>query len=171
MEHLQFPVGRFKRPNQFTPELKNKYITTVKNFYNNVAELVQNLDQNKLKSTYRPGGWNVTQLIHHVADSHFNAFSRFKLALTEDSPTIKPYNEAAWASQIDYETAIEPSLQILNGVHARWSTLLEGMTLTDFEKEYIHPEYNKKFKLKDVLSLYDWHCRHHLAHIKLAISK
>lgn len=170
MEHVQFPVGKFKKPDQITLAMREECIGTIQHFYSKLAPLVTKLSNQALAATYRPQGWNVRQLVHHIADSHSQAFARFKLALTEPAPAIKPYNEAAWAQGADYTVPIEPSLCIIKGVHARWATLLAAMTEHDFSKTYLHPEFNATYTLAGVLCLYDWHCRHHLAHINLALT-
>jgi hypothetical protein len=126
---------------------------------------VAGLTAQQLDTPYRPGGWTVRQVVHHVPDSHLNAYVRFKLALTEDSPTIKPYDEAAWAKLPDTAaTPIEVSLQLLESLHARWVRLLEAMTEADFAREFHHPE-SGTMSLDTYLSGYEWHCRHHVAHI------
>jgi len=123
------------------------------------------LTASQLDTPYRPGGWTVRQVVHHVPDSHLNAYVRFKLALTEDSPTIKPYDEAAWAKLADTaETPVEVSLQLLESLHARWVRLLESMTEADFARQFHHPE-SGTMSLDTYLSGYAWHCRHHVAHI------
>ncbi|NND31821.1 MAG: putative metal-dependent hydrolase, partial [Saprospiraceae bacterium] len=122
----------------------------------------------QLDTTYRPGGWNARQVIHHVPDSHLQAYSRFKLVLTEESPTIKPYHEDRWASLEDtFQTPVEISLNLLEALHYRWVKLLESMAVDDFDLYYIHPEYGKKYALGAVCKLYAWHGKHHLAHLSL----
>ena len=121
-----------------------------------------------LATPYRPGGWTGHQLVHHLADSHMNCLIRFKLALTEDNPTIKPYNEGAWAMLLDTAgVPLEASLKILEGVHARWTTLLQHFAATDWERTFFHPESQQTTKLDTALGAYSWHGRHHLAHLKL----
>jgi hypothetical protein len=126
---------------------------------------VAGLTTAQLDTAYRPGGWTVRQVVHHVPDSHLNAYVRFKLALTENAPTIKPYDEAAWARLPDTaSTPIEVSLDLLESLHARWVRLLEAMTDSDFARQFHHPE-SGTMRLDTYLSGYAWHCRHHLAHI------
>lgn len=123
----------------------------------------------KLALHYRPEGWTIRQVVHHCADSHSNAFTRFKLALTEENPSIKPYKENLWAELPDVTTApVDWSLKIIANIHKRWVVLLKSMSIADFERTYFHPESNRVWKLFEVLALYAWHCNHHLAHVKQA---
>jgi uncharacterized damage-inducible protein DinB len=130
-----------------------------------LREAVSGLSEAQIDTPYRPEGWTVRQLVHHVADSHMNSFIRFKLGMTEDNPTIKPYAEDLWAMGPDYLTApIDLSLQILDSVHARWAILLRSMAASDFARTLFHPERGA-MTLDTALSLYDWHSRHHTAHV------
>ncbi|MBC7423468.1 MAG: putative metal-dependent hydrolase, partial [Ferruginibacter sp.] len=127
---------------------------------------ILNLDESQLNTPYRPDGWNVKQLVHHVADSHMNAYIRFKLALTENNPTIKPYDEAAWANLIDtQQVPINVSLTLLHALHVRWVALIRGMSTEDWNRTVYHPEQKKEITLWDLLGMYSWHGRHHTAHI------
>ncbi|MDE3188037.1 MAG: putative metal-dependent hydrolase, partial [Acidobacteriota bacterium] len=118
----------------------------------------------QLDTPYREGGWTARQVVHHVADSHANAYVRFKLSLTEDWPTVKPYDEAAWAKLPDSRLPIDASLSLIAALHARWVALLESLTAEDFRKGYIHPELGRQ-DLATALAIYEWHSRHHTAHI------
>jgi uncharacterized damage-inducible protein DinB len=169
LEKLKYPVGKFESPQTIDNQLLKQWIDTIAQFPNRVKAAVENLSEAQLDTPYRPGGWTIRQVVHHVADSHANAFIRFKLALTEDNPTIKPYAEDKWAELADAKLPLEPSLQILSGVHQRWLVVLNAMTEADFACTYFHPESQKNFTLKEALGLYDWHSRHHLAHIFQAI--
>lgn len=169
LEKLRFPVGRyeFAQPDE---DMWEKWITTIETTPEKLRKIVSSLSFDDLEKTYRPDGWNIIQLVHHLADSHMNSFIRFKLILTEDNPTIKPYNEAEWAKTDDASSEdIADSLDLLEGLHKRWATLLRSINPEDRERTYVHPEYNKQYSLQWMLGLYDWHCRHHLGHIKLAI--
>lgn len=168
MNELQFPIGKYISKKNVNNDVFNSWLLTIETFYLKLNDSVDGLTEQQLTNTYRPSSWSIKQLVHHLADSHMNAFMRFKLALTEDKPTIKPYFEARWAMLTDYQGSIESSLKIIEGVHQRWSELLKPMTTTDFKKTYIHPEFNSEFDLKEALCQYDWHCRHHLAHIEIA---
>ncbi len=168
MNELQFPIGKYKSIKNPKAEKVQLWKDTIAIFPIELKKTVNNLSNQELTKTYREGAWTIKQLVHHVADSHINAFMRFKLALTEDKPIIKPYFEAKWANLSDYKGDITFSLKIIEGIHARWVELLKGMSKDDFLKRYIHPEYNNEYDLTEALCQYDWHCRHHLAHIELA---
>jgi uncharacterized damage-inducible protein DinB len=139
-------------------------INTLRQLPSRLRDAVKDLDDSQLDAPYREGGWTVRQLVHHIADSHMNSYVRFKLALTEDCPTIKPYDEAAWAELADSKQPIEPSLDLIGALHARWVALLEAMTDADYRRELQHPERGRQ-NLATTLALYDWHSRHHTAHI------
>jgi hypothetical protein len=120
----------------------------------------------QLDTPYRPGGWTVRQVVHHLPDSHLHAYTRIKLALTEEEPTIKPYEEARWAELPDARTGpIDPSLALLESLHQRWLLLLRQLRPSDFERRFRHPEHNRMFALDETIALYAWHGRHHVAHI------
>lgn len=152
-------------PASATPEDRQEWIREIDALPQNLEKAVQDLADEQLDTPYRAAGWTVRQVVHHVADSHANAYVRFRLALTEDSPTIKPYQEAAWADLADAKNApIEPSLTMLRGLHDRWVRLLSSMNDADWGKSYDHPEGGLT-PLTQALALYAWHCRHHVAHI------
>jgi uncharacterized damage-inducible protein DinB len=163
-EDLRFPVGDFEQI-EVTKDLRNQFINTIAELPANLRAAVEGLSEEQLETPYRPEGWTIKQVIHHVADSHSQSFSRFKLGLTENCPTIKPYAEDLWAELADSKHApVDSSLAIIEGVHARWTLLLNSMTDADFAKKLNHPERGE-YDLDYFLSLYDWHSRHHLAHI------
>ena len=168
MKNLQFPIGKYKSIKSPSNEVFQGWISTIESFSNDIQKLVEGLKESELGKTYRTGSWTIKQLVHHLADSHMNAFMRFKLAITENKPIIKPYFEAEWAKLPDYKGDISSSLKIIDGVHTRWIELLNGMSSSDFDKIYIHPEFNDEYNLTEAVCQYDWHCRHHLAHIALA---
>lgn len=162
---LRFPVGRFTPPASFTPELRATQIATLRQLHAKLREAVASLNDSQLDTPYREGGWTLRQVVHHLADSHANSFVRFKLALTEDWPTIKGYDEAAWAELADSRTLpVAVSLQLLEGLHTRWVALIESMREADFEKGYVHPKMGRQ-SLAEALALYAWHSLHHTAHI------
>ncbi len=165
IDNLKYPIGKFKKTSTITQTLLSEWITHIETFPNRLKHEVTHLTDEQLDTPYRPEGWTIRQVVHHCADSHMNAFIRFKLALTEEQPTVKPYLEARWAELKDSKLPIEPSLQILTGLHARWTTLLRSLTDTDLAKTFIHPEHNKIFRLDEIIALYAWHSNHHLAHI------
>lgn len=167
-ELLKYPVGTFKVQGEFTDNQLKSFIQDIKDFPNLVKIELQKLSKEGLETPYRPGGWTIRQVIHHCADSHMNSFMRFKLALTENNPTIKSYHEDLWAMGSDYvEVPVEASLSILEGLHTRWVKLLESMKPGDFKKTFYHPEMKKEVALDRNLALYSWHCKHHLGHIRI----
>ncbi|MGD1045503.1 MAG: YfiT family bacillithiol transferase [Bacteroidota bacterium] len=166
IEELKYPIGKFVKPNTFTPEILSQYIHTIELFPSKLRTEVEKLTDEQLDTPYRPDGWTIRQVVHHCADSHMNSVTRFKLALTEDKPTIKPYFEDRWAELADSKSMpIEPALKILEGLHQRWVVLLKSLTKEDLEKSFIHPEHGKELRLNATLGIYAWHCNHHLAHI------
>jgi hypothetical protein len=141
----------------------------IQEFPEEIIKETAELDNKQLDTAYRPEGWTIRQVVHHCADSHMNSFTRCKLALTEDTPTIKPYYEERWAELKDSKHLdITPSIQMLIGIHYRWVQLLRSLSATDLEKTFIHPEHGKHISLKENIAFYAWHCKHHLAHIALA---
>ena len=171
LENLKYPVGRHQSKDNYSLIEVEAFIITLRVFPSQLKAVVAHISEEQLNTPYRPEGWKVRQVIHHVADSHMNAILRFKMALTEDNPTIKPYNEAAFARLNDYELPIEPSLEIIENVHQKWMFILSGMKPADFMKTYFHPQHQITFTLQQALATYDWHCRHHLAHVNLVVGK
>lgn len=169
MENLKYPAGKFNLPIEYNITDLQKYKNVIADFPSKVLQLAQNANDAVLDTPYRPDGWTVRQVIHHCADSHMNAFVRFKLALTEENPTIKPYEEQLWAEMADYKLPIGASIKLLEALHFRWVNMLDNMTEADFAKTYFHPANGKKSTLWQVLALYAWHCEHHLGHIQLVI--
>ena len=168
MQNLQYPVGKFIAPTAFSTTLLDNYISIIQSFPDNIIAATSNLTEQQLDTPYRPDGWTVRQVVHHCADSHMNSIIRLKLALTEDKPTIKAYNESAWAKMADSITfPIHDSLQIIKGVHHRWVAVLHAMNEADFQKTFIHPASGKEITLFVNTALYAWHCEHHLAHINI----
>jgi uncharacterized damage-inducible protein DinB len=162
----RYPVGKFTRPaGPHTRDERRVLIEQIAATPARMREAVAGLSDAQLDTPYRDGGWTVRQVVHHVPDSHMNAYTREKLALTEDEPTIKPYDEAAWAKMSDVrETPIETSLLLLETLHARWDTILGAMTEADFVRTLVHPD-NGVMTLDAVVAMYAWHGRHHVAHI------
>jgi hypothetical protein len=162
---LRYPIGRFESPASITPQMRAQWIGVLAAAPAGFRAAVKGLDAAQLDTPYRPLGWTVRQVIHHIPDSHMNAYVRFRLALTEQSPVIKPYDEAKWAELPDARTApVETSLLLLENLHSRWVTLLESLSEADFERTFHHPELGV-MRLDILLALHDWHCRHHTAHI------
>ena len=171
LEQLKYPVGKFDYVKTISFADVPTAIQTIAEFPVKLTVLVESLTPEQLATPYRPGGWTAAQVVHHLADSHSNALIRFKLTLTEDNPTIKPYMENLWAELADSkETPVEVSLQLILALHKRWEILLKSMKEADFNRTYFHPESQQTFPLRQVVSLYAWHCNHHYAHIE-AVSK
>jgi hypothetical protein len=164
LEQLRYPIGRFSRPASSDPAIRAGHISTLRLLPGTLQTALSGLNHSQLDTPYREGGWTVRQLVHHIADSHANAYVRTKLALTEDWPTIKPYDEAAWARLADSHLPIDGSIAMLSAIHERWVALLESLSDADFQRGYNHPE-NGRQDLAIVLAVYDWHSRHHTAHI------
>jgi uncharacterized damage-inducible protein DinB len=166
MSDLRYPVGRFEHRLQLSPDERRALIDQIAATPARMREAVAGLDDAQLDTPYRDGGWTVRQVVHHVPDSHMNAFIRLKLALTEDEPTIKPYDEAAWAKLADArETPVEVSLALLDSLHARWTGLLRSMSEEDFRRTLVHPDVQGVLTVDWLLALYAWHGRHHTGHI------
>lgn len=164
-EELRYPIGRFSAPASSMPGIRLANIHTLKMLSQRLRQAIDGLGDVQIDTPYREGGWTVRQVVHHIADSHANAFIRFKLSLTEEWPSIKPYNEAAWAELADSKNLpLEPSLAIIDGIHTRWAILLESMDGEDYHKGFEHPEHGR-LTLAKALAMYDWHSRHHVAHI------
>jgi uncharacterized damage-inducible protein DinB len=164
LDDLRYPIGRFSAPASSLAGIRAAQIHTVRLLPERLRAAVKGLSETQLDTPYREGGWTVRQLVHHVADSHAMAYIRCKLALTEDWPTEQSYDEAAWANMTDSRLPIDVSLGLIAGLHARWAALLESLKDEDFEKGYNHPERGRQ-TLADALAMYDWHSRHHTAHI------
>ena len=163
-DDLQYPVGRFTPPVAVSQDDVNDAIATLAESPGLLRNAVDELPLSRLNTPYRPGGWTVRQVVHHVADSHMNAFVRVRLALTEDWPTIKPYDEAAWAELHDALAPVEWSLELIESLHARWVMLLQSLTAVQWQRGFRHPERGPS-TIEMATLLYAWHCRHHLAHI------
>ena len=163
---LSYPIGRFFFPQSPTTEEERRgWIRDIAECPARMRVAVAGLTEQQLDTPYRPGGWTVRQVVHHVPDSHMNSYMRFKLALTEDKPTIKPYDQAKWAELSDVAaTPIETSLALLESLHVRWVRLLEGMAGPEFLRAFNHPE-SGVVRLDQNLALYSWHSHHHVAHI------
>jgi hypothetical protein len=163
---LRYPIGDFSWKGRSTPADRRRYIAKIARTPAQMRKAVNMLSSKQLDTPYRPGGWTVRQVLHHVPDSHLNAYTRFKLALTEDAPTIKPYHEERWAELPDTrKTPVETSLALLENLHARWVTLLRSMKPADFSRTFFHPQHDKLLTLDWALAMYSWHGSHHIAHI------
>ncbi len=165
MDELRYPVGKFQFPEQVNPAELAGFIDQIEEAPARMCAAIAGLSDAQLDTPYRPGGWTVRQVVHHVPDSHMNSYVRYRLALTEDSPTIKPYEEARWAELADARSLpIEPSLALLESLHARWVPLLRSLSVADWKRTFRHPELGL-VSLEKNAALYAWHGRHHTAHI------
>lgn len=165
MTDLRYPIGKFSYEGPPTEGQKQRFIDEIADTPTNLRDTVSRLFDAQLDTPYRPGGWTVRQVVHHLPDSHMNSYVRFKLALTEDEPTIKPYAEDRWAELADTKaTPIETSLTLLESLHSRWVTLLRSLTPEQWKRSFRHPELGP-MSLEKALAIYAWHGRHHVAHI------
>ncbi len=165
MTDPRYPIGEFKFEGAIDAAQRQQWISEIASQPAKLREAVANLSDVQLDTPYRDGGWTVRQVVHHVPDSHMNSYSRFKLALTEDNPTIKPYDEEAWGNLADSKLPAEVSLRLLESLHERWVVLLKSLTETDFEKTFAHPQSKETLTLARTLGLYAWHGNHHIAHV------
>ncbi|MES2575521.1 MAG: putative metal-dependent hydrolase [Bacteroidota bacterium] len=171
LEKLKFPIGQFQKPETISQNDLDSWINNIESFPSRIKNLTENLSVKELNWIYRPQGWNIKQVVHHCADSHMNSLIRFKLALTEDIPTIKPYEEQLWAELADGNSDdIYPSLQLIEGLHKRWVVLLKSFSEEELKRQFIHPANNKISSLAETIGTYAWHCNHHLAHIEQALA-
>lgn len=165
MENLSFPIGKFTYSGPASEEQKSVFIDEIAQTPARLKTAVAGLSNTQLDTPYRPAGWTVRQVVHHVPDSHLNAYVRFKLALTEDNPTIKPYAEDRWADLSDTQsTPIEVSLTLLESLHDRWVRLLRSLTPEQWKRTFRHPELGE-MTLEKTVAMYAWHGKHHVAHI------
>ena len=165
LEKLKYPIGRYQVDDKIDKAAIDKFIKEIELLPERLADAVRGLNLQQLKTPYRQEGWTVQQVVHHIADSHLNAYIRFKLALTESKPIVKPYDEKLWAELPDAKLIdINVSLSFIDSLHKRWVILLKQLKTKDFDKEFLHPESGMK-NLKETLCLYAWHSNHHLAHI------
>jgi hypothetical protein len=164
---LRYPIGTMPvLEGPVTADQRENWIGTIERLPQRLRRAVEGLTQDQWDTPYRPGGWTVRQLVHHIPDSHLNAYTRCKLALTEEQPTIKPYDEAAWAELADTAaTSPDVSLLMLEALHARWVVLLRSMSPEEYRRTFRHPEHGRIFTLEQLLAQYAWHSDHHLRHI------
>jgi uncharacterized damage-inducible protein DinB len=164
-DDLRYPIGEFNYAGEATPAEREKRIDAIAGAPGKLREAVNGLKPSQIETRYRPGGWTVRQVVHHVADSHMNSYIRFKLALTENTPTVKVYDEAKWANLQDvFEIPIDASLDLLDALTPRWVSLLRSLADSDFKKTFNHPEAGIT-SLDKALAMYAWHGAHHIAHI------
>jgi len=165
LDSLRYPIGHFTHGQTYTAEQTQEHLAALAIFPHNLTELVGKWGDDRLNTPYRPGGWTVRQTVHHLADSHMNAYIRTKLAISQENPTVSPYDEAVWAEMRDSKLSISPSLVILSNLHQRWVTVLEALSETQWQRTYFHPGYQRQYSLSGVAALYAWHGEHHYQHI------
>ncbi|MCR9264629.1 MAG: putative metal-dependent hydrolase [Flavobacteriaceae bacterium] len=172
LEQLRYPIGHYQIPDPITQQHLDEWISVLENLPQRLADMVLPLSEDQLEAPYRPEGWTVRQLVHHIADSHHHSYIRFKWALTEDNPLIKPYDEKAWAALFDSKSApIQMSLDHLRVVHAKLVYLLKGLSEEDLQRKFTHPDGNEETTLKENIGRYAWHGSHHFAHIKKLLER
>jgi uncharacterized damage-inducible protein DinB len=163
---LRYPIGPFNFDGRADEDRRRGWIHHIEQAPTSVRTAVAGLSPERLDTPYRPGGWTIRQVVHHLPDSHLNAYTRFKLALTEDVPTIKPYQEARWAELPDARSgAIELSIALLESLHRRWVLLLRQLSSADYARQLVHPEQGRRMDLNELLAMYAWHGQHHVAQI------
>lgn len=166
LEKLKYPIGRFTMPEVFDERQAKIWILEIENLPNQIKAVTAYLSEEQLNQTYRPDGWTLRQVIHHIPDSHMNAYIRFKQALTEDVPVIRPYYEERWAETEEAKNGgIEMSIALLTALHQRWVAFFKTLKQEDYQRKYIHPAQGKELTLANMLGMYAWHGKHHLAHI------
>jgi DinB superfamily len=166
---LQYPIGKFQPKTEYTQQDIQSMMEVIASFPSLLMKLTAERSDVQLDRTYRPDGWSARQIVHHCSDSHINAYIRLKLALTEEAPVIKPYDEGRWAELPDSQLPIDVSLNILEAIHYKWIVLMQNMAVSDWERSYVHPQYQKTLTLYHFLDLYAWHCRHHYRHVEIAL--
>ena len=172
MRNLQYPIGQFKAPDQIGKLDISIAIKEIQMLPEQLIETVKNLTDQQLDTPYRPEGWTIRQVVHHIPESHMNSYVKFKWALTENTPLIKAYDEKGWSVLEDNLSApIQSSLDLLSGLHAKWILLLRSLKATQWKMSFIHPESEKEFDLKTTVLSYAWHGKHHLAQIKGVIER
>lgn len=172
LEQLKYPIGKFEKPGKITKEMLANWVSDISTFPERLMNKVNTLTEEQLDTRYRPEGWTIRQVVHHCADSHMNSLTRFKLALTEEQPIIKPYFEERWAELPDSKSMpIEPSLRMIEGIHKRWTVLLNHLSDEQYSRKFVHPQQGEIFRIDENIGLYAWHCNHHLAHITETIKR
>ena len=168
LEYLKYPIGKFKKPDNISEDTLQSCISRISSFPSRLQQKLKGLSEEQLDTAYRPGGWTVRQVVNHCADSHMNGFIRIKLTLTEDKPVIKPYLEDRWAELDDTRNfPIGPALMMLEGIHERWSSLLNSLSGDQWQRTFFHPEHGNEVSLAENTCVYAWHCDHHLGHVNI----
>jgi hypothetical protein len=171
LEQLKYPIGHFIMPDIFDEQQAAFWISEIEALPKQIKAATVNLSEEELNQTYRPGGWTLRQVIHHIPDSHMNAYIRFKQAITEDIPVIRPYHEEKWAETEEGKNGdIQMSIDLLTSLHQRWVAFLKTLNQEDYQRKYIHPAHGKELTLANMLGMYAWHGKHHLAHLTSTIN-
>ncbi len=165
MTDLRYPIGRFEAQASYTADDRTSIANRLSGFPSRLEDALRGLDKRQLDTAYREAGWSVRQVVHHLSDSHLNAYARIKLTLTEENPTIRPYDEKLWAITPEVKGDIAMSLDVLKAVHVKISFIIQGLTAADYARTYYHPENKSQATLDALLHMYAWHGDHHLAHI------
>lgn len=172
MEHLKYPIGKFSPKSDYTKEEINEFIRNIEKLPENLKKLLNGIDENDYQKQYREGSWNVKQLVHHIGESHTNAYIRVKLALTEENPTIKPYEENLWIKTEENNLlSASVSIMLVEAIHEKFVCLAKTLDETHLQRTFFHPQSKRTFRICDLLCLYSWHGLHHTAHIKIALGK
>ncbi len=172
MEHLQYPVGKFQFKDEYTSAELKGFIHDFTVLPGEMKKITDGMSPEHLQRSYRNGGWTAAQVVHHVADSHMNFYIRAKLALTEDTPIIKPYSQDKWAEAPDSKShEIEASMDVIKGIHKKIVMLLKDLSAEEWERKFYHPDSKRHIKIKQVAALYSWHFKHHLEHLKMCAGK
>lgn len=168
---LRYPIGKFTARDSYSAEELQDFIERIENLPREIEKVINSMTVKQLDTPYRPGGWTARQVVHHMADSHMNAYVRFKWTITESTPTIKAYDEKAWAETP--ETKLDPviSIELLKALHTKWSALLRRLSPSDFQKEFMHPETKKHMRLDRMTAMYAWHGEHHFGHLKIVANR
>jgi hypothetical protein len=168
---LRYPIGKFIAKDSYTTEELEVFIERIENLPREIEKVINSMTVKQLDTRYRQGGWTARQVVHHIADSHTNAYIRFKWTITESTPTIKAYDEKAWAETP--ETKLDPviSIELLKALHAKWSAMLRRLSPSDFQKEFLHPETKKHMRLDRMTAMYAWHGEHHFGHLKIVANR
>ena len=164
---LRYPIGKFSAKESYTPEEISTFIKTIEALPGKVESLAGNLSAKQLDTPYRPGGWTARQVLHHLPDSHMNAYIRIKWTITEDTPLIKAYDEKLWAQTPETKLDPEISINFLKALHVKWVTLMKLLTPEDLKKQFLHPESKKYVRIEAMIATYAWHSEHHYGHLKI----
>jgi hypothetical protein len=169
IDHLRYPIGRYVKPESLTEDIRRKLIVDLESLPSRLDLLSKSYNDSNLENTYREGSWTARQVFHHIADSHINSFTRLKLALTEDEPDIRPYDENEWALLPDYTDPIELSLDVIRAIHPIMARIYRSLREDQWKRKFFHPGYKQWNTIEQLLALYVWHGNHHEAHLKKAL--